>query len=145
MERLIYLYKDSYDKHLLICNATDKAECPSNRFHEDILFFLQEQLEDLETNLDVDEFSPTEKKVANDNLEKILYEINLLKLGQEIKYDDFKNEFEELKDYYFLNKKNWTEMFIGKLTQMVASGIIGETVSKEIVNFIKDNYSRFLT
>lgn len=145
VERLIYLYKESYDRHLLRCNAINKAECPSNQFHEDILFFLQEEIEDLESNLDLDEFSPTEKKVVSDRLEKLLYDINLLKLGQEITYEDFKNEFEELKDYYFLNKKNWTEMFIGKLTQMVASGIIGQTASKEIVNFIKANYTSFLS
>ena len=145
VERLIYLYKDSYDKHLLTCNATDKSECPSNRFHEDILFFLQEELEEFETILDNNEFSQSEKQLYDEKLEKILYEINLLKLGQEITFEDFKTEFEELKDYYFLNKKNWSEMFIGKMTQMVASGIIGETVSKEIVNFLKENYTSFLT
>lgn len=145
IERLILLYKESYDKHLPSCTATNKSECPENQFYEDIIFFLQEELENLEKTLDSNEFSQSDKITINENLEKILYEINLLKLGQEITYDDFKEEFDEMKDHMFLNKKNWTEMFVGKIAQMIASGVISQTISKEIINLIKENYPRLLT
>jgi hypothetical protein len=144
IERLMVLYKESYDRHLLKCNAVNKSDCPTNQFHEDVLFFLQAELENIETKLDSSEFSILDKKNIDKNLEKILYEINLLKLGQELTYDDFKEEFDEMKDHLFLSKKNWTEMFIGKIAQMIASGIISETVSQEIVKFIKENYPRLL-
>jgi len=145
IERLILLYKEAFDKHLPSCTATNKSECPENQFYEDVIFFLQEELENLERTLDLNEFSPTERKTINENLEKIIYEINLLKLGQEITYDDFKDEFDEMRDHLFLNKKNWTEMFVGKIAQMIAGGIISETISKEIVKLIKENYPRLLT
>jgi hypothetical protein len=145
LERLKYLYKDSYDQHLSGCTAVIKSDCPTNQIHEDILFFLQEELEIYDNSLDNAEFSLKDKEQANEAFERLLYEINLIKLGQEITYEDLSNEIEDLRNFYFLNKKNWTEMFIGKLSQMVASGIIGETVSKEIVNFIRDNYPRLIT
>jgi hypothetical protein len=145
LERLKYLYKDSYDQHLIGCTAKIKSDCPTNQIHEDILFFLQEELEVYDNSLDNEEFSLKDKELANEAFEKLLYEINLLKLGQEITYEDLSNEIEDLKNFYFLNKKNWTEMFIGKLSQMVVSGIIGETVSKEIINFIQDNYPKLIT
>ena len=145
LDRLKYLYKDSYDQHLIGCTAKIKSDCPTNQIHEDILFFLQEELEIYDNSLDHEEFSLKDKELANEAFEKLLYEINLLKLGQEITYEDLSNEIEDLKNFYFLNKKNWTEMFIGKLSQMVVSGIIGETVSKEIINFIQDNYPKLIT
>lgn len=145
LERLKYLYKDSYDQHLIGCTAKIKSDCPTNQIHEDILFFLQEELELYDNSLDNEEFSLKDKELANEAFERLLYEINLLKLGQEITYEDLSKEIEDLKNFYFLNKKNWTEMFIGKLSQMVVSGIIGETVSKEIINFIRDNYPRLIT
>lgn len=145
LDRLIYLYKESYDTHLIDCKAKVKSDCPSNQMHEDILFFLQEELENFDNTLDNQEFSLKDKIIANEAFEKSLYEINLIKLGQEITYEDLIEEIQDLRNFYFLNKKNWTEMFIGKLTQMVATGIIGETVSKEIVNFIKDNYPSLIT
>lgn len=145
IERLILLYKESYDKHLPSCTATHKSECPENQFYEDIIFFLQAELENLENTLDSIEFSQTDRKTINENFEKIIYEINLLRLGQEITYDDFKEEFDEMKNHLFLNKKNWTEMFVGKLAQMIAGGIISETISKEIVKLIKESYPRLLS
>jgi len=145
LERLKYLYKDSYDQHLINCTAKVKSDCPTNQIHENILFFLQEELEKYDNSLDNEEFSLKDKEIANEAFERLLYEINLLKLGQEITYEDLSNEIEDLRTFYFLNKKNWTEMFIGKLSQMVVSGIIAETVSKEIIKFIRDNYPRLIT
>lgn len=42
---------------------------------------------------------------------------------------------------YFLDKKNWSQLFMGKLTEMIASGVVSETMSKEIAGLIKSNYT----
>lgn len=84
------------------------------------------------------EFRSIEKKQANDILDKILADLNQLKVGQQITYDDLFNEIQEIKDFYFLNKRNWFQLLTGKLTEMVAGGVISETISKDIVQIIKE-------
>ena len=46
-----------------------------------------------------------------------------------------------MKDYFYLPKKTWVELFIGKLTEMIAAGIVSETMSKQIVETIGKSYS----
>lgn len=140
IQRLTGQLKLKFDKHIEVCTATVKSECAVNKFFENALFFLQEEIEELEGNLANTEFKSIEKKQANDTLDKILADLNQLKVGQQITYDDLYNEIQDIKDFYFLNKKNWFQLLTGKLTEMVAGGIISETVSKDIVVIIKERY-----
>jgi hypothetical protein len=136
LEQIILGLKKGFDEHLSTC----RNECDVKKFYENSLFFLQEELEELESNIETQDFNRTDKTQLIDTLNKILEDLNMLKLGQQISYDDFALEFEELKDMLFLDKKNWSQLFIGKLTEMIASGVISETISKEITETIKSNY-----
>ena len=57
----------------------------------------------------------------------------MLKKGQELIYNDLLNEIEELKELYFLGKKNWKQLLAGKIIEMVTGGVLNETVSKELI------------
>lgn len=140
VEHLILRFKQSYDDHLEKCTYKPKQDCPENIIHENILFFLQEELEELEGNLDDRYFNQSYRNSLTESMDEILSRFNKLEMGQQITYDDLFNELQELKSFYYLNKKNWIEMFAGKLSGMIAGGVISETVSKEIVEVIKDNY-----
>jgi hypothetical protein len=107
--------------------------------------FLQEELEELESKLNPEDFSRDEKTSLNQTLQKIVEDLNTIKLGQQITYDDVKDEFEELKDLYYLNKKNWVQLFTGKLSEMVAGGVISETISKGLVTIIKNSYKELIS
>jgi len=69
-------------------------------------------------------------------MEKMMAEFETLKLGQEVIWTDMKKELEELKELYHLSKKNWRQLLIGKFTEMIAAGVVNETISKKIVEFI---------
>jgi predicted DNA-binding protein (MmcQ/YjbR family) len=138
VNHLIKTIKIEYETHLNVCH--DLKNCDYNKFYENVLFFLQEEIEDLELQLTPIDFNKEERTSINESLQKILDNLNTLKLGQELTYNDLFEEFEELKDLYFLNKKHWTEIFIGKLSEMVVGGVINETVSKQIIDLIKKNY-----
>jgi len=75
------------------------------------------------------------------SMELIVEDLKLLKLGQEVIYDDLLSELNELKEYYFLEKSSWKQLMLGKLTEMIAGGVISETVSKEIVNLVNMKFS----
>jgi predicted DNA-binding protein (MmcQ/YjbR family) len=99
----------------------------------------------LESELNPEDFSREEKTSLNQTLQKIVKDLNTIKLGQQITYDDVKDEFEELKDLYYLNKKNWVQLFTGKLSEMVAGGVIIETISKDLAEIIKTSYKDLIS
>lgn len=100
------------------------------------------------THADQSVFTEGEIKKMNEKLDRmnelLKKELDGLKSGQEVIYIDILNEFEELRQYYNLPKKNWRQMFSGKLGEMVASGIVSETFSKRIVELINPAVERFL-
>lgn len=142
VEKIIQKAKVKYDEHMLVC--TYKNNCSTDKFFENTLFFLQEELEELEENLTPEDFTKIERGTINNTLQVILDELNEIKLGQEITYNDLSDEFEELKDLYYLNKKNWLQLFQGKVTEMVAGGVISETISKSIVKILNENYDKLV-
>lgn len=144
VERVIQCAKIAYDEHLIVCKNKDNDKCRINSYYENSLFFLQEELEELEGQISPEDFTRSQKTNTNQALQKIIDDLNEIKLGQQIIYDDLNTEFEEMKDLYYLNKKNWTQLFTGKLSEMIASGVISETISKNIINVIKDNYQELI-
>ena len=143
VEFVIRKAKIAFDDHLPQCS--NKNNCQINKFYENTLFLLQEELEEIESELNPDDFSRDEKVLLNQTLQKIVEDLNTIKLGQQITYDDVKDEFEELKDLYYLNKKNWVQLFTGKLSEMVAGGVISETISKDLAEIINKSYKELIS
>ena len=82
------------------------------------------------------DFSAQDIDKLNNNINEILEELKTLKVGQEVIWTDVMEELNELKKLYFLNKKNWRQLLIGKLAEMVSSGVVSETISKKIADSI---------
>jgi len=141
VDHLMTLLKQDYDNHLKTCNfQKEKGQCPININYENSLFFIQNERDELIENLQGIEFTMPERNQINESVQKIIADLELIKMGQELTYDDLVDELNELKEFYFLNKKNWSQMFSGKLLEMVASGVISEAISKKIVATISENY-----
>lgn len=144
LDYLVNEFRVALDKHSLKCNYRGNGQCPEEEMYEDILFFLQNRIEVLEIDLEANELSNSQRYNIQETLDKILNDINLLKTGQQITYDDLMQEFEELRDNMHLNKKNWRELFVGKLSEMVAAGVISETLSKSVVEIMKENIDQLI-
>lgn len=140
VDYIITLIKQGYDRHLLDCKHPD-GKCFVNKNYENALFFLENERDELTENIPPAEFNAREKSSINDSLQKIVADLEKIKMGQEITYDDLILELNELKEFYFLNKKHWSQLLIGRLSEMVAGGVISETISKEIVETVTKNYS----
>ena len=134
--------KIKYEMHLKEC--TDKENCPDNIGHESVRYYLTQELNRLGVDTDEDMFTSKEKETYENKLDQILEEIELLKASQRFIYDEVMTEINELKDFYYLGKKNWMHLFVGKLVDMTASGIISETLSKKIIVDFKKELPNFL-
>jgi hypothetical protein len=141
IERINRHAKIEFDKHYPCPNPDN---CQIDNFYENTMFFLQEEIEELESLLEPSDFSRDSKTTTNETLQKLIEEINKLKLGQQIIYDDFSEEFEELKSFYYLNRKNWAQLLAGKITTIVAGGIVNETVSKDLIELIETYYQNLI-
>jgi hypothetical protein len=141
LDYLLTLLKQGFDKHLEVCPHKDeKGVCGVNKNYENSLFFIQNERDEVIENLPKTEFNLQERSEINYSLQIILEDLNKIKIGQQFTYDDIVEELNELKEFYFLNKKHWSQMLIGRLTEMVASGVISETISKDIVETVMKNY-----
>ncbi|MBN1180905.1 MAG: hypothetical protein JXB49_01370 [Bacteroidales bacterium] len=99
-----------------------------------------------------DYFTTNEINELNEKLDEILHKVNLITVGQELLHDDIEenteimqDEFEELKEFAkSLKKKNWLEIFKGKLLDKVIGGIISIEAFKEIIYQITGEELKFL-
>jgi hypothetical protein len=126
-----------YNEHLPKCNNPE--ECDTYSQCESLLYYLRQEVGKYGVNVNEDTFTIEEKEKAEVKLDKILKEIEELKLGHQIIYDDLTNEISELKELYFLGKKKWNQMLIGKIVDMTVSGLVSETLSKQIIESLKPN------
>lgn len=131
LEMVMFKAREEYDRHLPDCTAPNTY--PTNFYYESVIFFLNEIRQDLSKELTKEEFQESDVLRYKTGIDEILAKLNNLELGQQLTYDDFKDEFEEMKSLFYMNKKSWKQMLTGKLVEMVASGVVSETVSKSIV------------
>ncbi len=137
IETVMCEVRKEYEEHLPDC--TTKDDCDQNFYFESIIFFLNELRTIQNNNLTEQEFKEVDIIRYRTGIDEILIKLNEIQGVQEFTYEDFIEQFEELKSYFFLNKKSWNQMLAGKLLEMVAGGIISETVSKQIVSVFSSN------
>lgn len=107
--------------------------CSKSIFLKESKYFVNQIISELGVKSE-NVFSNTEIIENNLRLEKILKEIESLKIGQEALYNDLYDQIHELKELYFLGKRNWKQIFLGKITEMTLSGVVSESLSKEIIS-----------
>ncbi len=142
LSELMFQTRIKYDEHLKECKKLEN--CQYNKYCDDILFFLNEEVEKINIIIQPNEFNLDDKTQIQEFEIEVIQKLKLLSLGQEIVYEDLINELSELKEYLYLNKRNWMQLFSGKLLDMVAGGIIEEVTAKSIVDFVKSEYSTIL-
>lgn len=128
--------RELLESHIKVCRHGEGCQTLIN--HKKIDYFLCQELKSLGTHKFEDTFSSTDIDDYNQKIEKILSDIETLKDGQRIIYEDLLEELSELKNLYFLGKKKWHQIMLGKVFDMTISGIISETVSKEIIGTINE-------
>lgn len=148
--------RDKIDFFSTILEGNEKAlqlhlsECPTPNCddkmnHDRVSYFLQQELALLGVNANQDYFTSEEKENFNHFVDTIIEQINLSNQLMTEQFEILSNEIEELKNLYFLGKKNWKQLLLGKTSEMVASGIVSETLSKPLLDLAKNTFQNLLT
>ena len=138
----IDLENENYQNHLKACNNPET--CQQNEQSETLIFYLQQEMKSLGIEINDDTFTYEEKNNKESQLDEILRQLEEVKLGNQIIYDDILKEIQELKELFFLGKKKWNQLLAGKIIEMTAGGIISETISKDILSTIKPTLGNLL-
>ena len=142
LQYVIEKNRESHEEHLKDCKQ--RENCVRLINHKKIDYFLCQELKLLGTQKFEDNFSNFEIESFNKKIDKILSDIEDLKDGQRIIYEDLNEQLNELKNLYFLGKKKWFQIMVGKVIEMTTSGIISQTISKEIIEQIYE-VSKYLS
>ncbi len=87
LDYLMTLLKRDFDKHLIDCpHKNEKDVCGVNKYYENSLFFIQNERDEIIEYLPKTEFNLQERYEINDSLQKILEDLNKIKIGQEFTY-----------------------------------------------------------
>lgn len=127
--------KGDFEKHLPLCTAP--KTCSKNFQYESIIYYIQQELQRLGIVFNEDTFTVAERLTADEKIDEILEKIKKLEFGQAIYYEDVTKDIQEMKSLHFLGKRKWSQLIIGKLTEMSLSGIVSETISKGFITLIK--------
>lgn len=147
IRHLIKLSIDESEEHERECATLPKEDCDTTKNYNYLLLFLNQELDEYasekqEEDQDVDSSMRIDlnKKIDTiiSELEKLRTDSETIQKGQVIIVEAFSSEFEELKNLYHLGKKNWRQNLFGKFGEMVTSGIVSETISKEVVEIMKE-------
>ena len=144
VERIAFQLKVKYDRHLLLCTLHETCSCRFVSFFESVLFYLQYELRKLENILSQAESKVFERSTINSTLKAIVDRINATEIGNKLDYHLFMIEMDELKNYYYLNKKIWHQLLVGKLTDMLGQKIVNESLCKEILIAVDSIYPELL-
>lgn len=131
-----------YNEHLKVCK--NLKSCSTNEAHEEVNYFLQQELIRIGVRVDSNAFTREEKEILTDYLDKFASDLKDLKDGQQIIYDDLFAEVEELKKWFIIGKVNWKQLVIGKTGEMVAGGVITEATAKPLFNMIKTEITKLI-
>lgn len=140
---LISYVREKHDEHYSTCR--NKEECRELKSCNRVMYYLGGLLEKNSIKTaNEDGFTNKERVEFDKKLDNILDSLEYLKKGQELTYNDISEEIDELKNLYFLGKKNWKQLLAGKTVEMVTGGMISETVSKELIELTKSNLSNLI-
>lgn len=138
LNRIALKTKIEYDNHSSKCQTPN---CPADYFYQSVLFFLNEEIENASKSIEYTDFTQEEKERLLFIENTVNESLNKLQVGQEIIYDDLIDEVRELKELLHLSKKNWIQLFSGKLLEMVAGGVIEENTAKQITEYVGNVYN----
>lgn len=139
LERLQELVKASRERHLQYCTAIDN-ECRFNKFYKVILFYLKNELDYQEKDLPFIYFRKNERRLLDQDIEELVNNACTLKNDNRHNYVKLRLELNEMKSYYFLDKKNWKQLFLGKVLVLENDHVITHEQSTTLIEKIEERF-----
>lgn len=134
--------KRDIEEHMKTCS---NSGCGYDKEREIGIFVIDQEIDDINEYYSFepkkkDSFTPEQESVLHDKLNNILDKLERQGFGQEIIF----NEIEELKNHFNLGKKNWFQLFKGKLIDLTLEKVLDESIVREIYNSLSDGFEQVI-
>lgn len=140
LERLQELVKANQDRHLQFCTAHYDNACRFTKFYKVILFYIKNEIDHQEKDLPFTYFRKNERRLLDHDLENILTHLPALKQNNRNNYIKLRLELNEMKSYYFLDKKNWKQLLLGKVLVLENTQVITHEQSTSLIEKIEERF-----
>jgi hypothetical protein len=138
LERLHELLKANEERHLQFCRAADD-ECRFSKFYKVVVFYLKNEIDFKEKDLPFTYFKKNERRMLDQNIEAMV-NLPVLKICNRSNFIKLKLELSEMKCYYFLDKKNWKQLFLGKVQVLENAHVITREQSHSLLESIEERF-----
>jgi hypothetical protein len=138
LERLYELFKASEERHRQFC-STSEEECRFSKFYKVVAFYLKNEIDFQERDLPFTYFKKNERRMLDQNIEAMV-NLPVLKISNRSNFIKLKLELSEMKSYYFLDKKNWKQLFLGKVLVLENAHIITSEQSNRLQESIDERF-----
>ena len=145
LERIIIRLKLNFDSHLVFCTERENGSCRFIKFYETVLFFLSHQLLKLEKSLPKKDINSSERKQTYRKVRDILQSSKLVELNNKHNHSVLLQETKELKEFYYLDKKHWRQLLIGKIVELYGIKTINKTTNNELMKVTDEIYAVFIS
>lgn len=119
LDHVLLLLKQQYDRHDKYCSINNNTQCRFKNLYENSLFILTEYAKKTKQYLrkselrDLDMYNRLkfqDSEVMDIIRNNFIIEVNLVTLREEI---------EKLRELYFLDRKTWTYLLVGKIFHLI--------------------------
>lgn len=133
LEKIFLLIKNKHDKHSKFCNSKVNSSCRFFDFYTFTMYYIVNEIEKISKSIN------STFKISSTNFkeEKIICSVTEIDASFFYNYSDyefFRDEITQMKSFYYLDKKSWEQLFIGKITYMTMKNILSKDTAKLIIN-----------
>ena len=141
LERLRELVQASQYRHQQHCTDAERSECRFNKFYKVVLFYLKNELDYQEKDLPFVYFKRQERRELEQNIEDMMDQMPTLQGIDRRNFMKLRLELNEMKSYNFLDKKNWKQLFLGKVKTLENSRILTPDQGSTLLKTIEERFA----
>ena len=131
LENLLSVVNNKFERHLVFCSTKD---CRFVNYFRTIIFYIKSEIDYYESTISSSHLTKSERYSINVEINLMIKAIADLKEKNASKYAYFLTEIKEIKNYFYLDKKIWKQLLIGKIYDMEHNNIINMTHRKILLS-----------
>ena len=135
LERVLLIIKTNQKKHLNHCREHANNACRFSKSNEIIMTFLQNEIDLYKKEVSLPCFKKNDKHFLT--VEHMIALQENLRIKDEQKMVKFRSELQEMEVYDFLDKKNWKQLFKGKVVDLFEMGVLTQQSARKLVHKIE--------
>lgn len=127
-------------KHDAVCQEDNPMDCDTSKNWQRMIYVFESLLQEITNSSNAFSndsfFNASEIESLKSKLEELNTAISISRAENEARFAEVLFELEDLKTHLFDRKKNFKDLFAGRLVRLVAEDVLNKTIVSKITNSI---------